>query len=24
VATRALERRALSWHPAYQTAEVRP
>jgi sulfonate transport system permease protein len=24
VLTRALERRALSWHPAYQTAEVRP
>jgi sulfonate transport system permease protein len=24
VATRALERRALAWHPAYQTAEVRP
>jgi sulfonate transport system permease protein len=24
VATRALERRALAWHPAFQTAQVRP
>lgn len=24
VLTRALERRALAWHPACQTAEVRP
>jgi sulfonate transport system permease protein len=24
VLTRALERRALAWHPAYQTAETRP